>query len=338
MVEHQPNVLSIIATNFKEIAVFSPPTPHSTSATYERISTTQPALALRILSAAYLVDRLPYDFLLRADPDYEVDTILILPEGPPQDPNQCLPSAEALFATHRRNSDFDVATLIRDRRRASQFLRWHTQTQTRYRKLVARPGDVLSAATNETGHPCFTVEMRPVCPFDPSELPADTAQHIESVRRASPLSTAGLAEDLARSEAFTLKVLDIVSAGSQRGLCTVYRCEITEVDGKPATSPVLCLKLFDDRFLPLERPEELEARIDTQHAETDPRWFDGLVLAEGYAVNEAAAYDKLRFVQGSVIPWFYGVHQVRSALHSRNVELISRPSSRSRMERCCQGC
>ncbi|KAF5387197.1 hypothetical protein D9757_006846 [Collybiopsis confluens] len=34
-----------------------------------------------------------------------------------------------------------------------------------------------------------------------------------------------------------------------------------------------------------------------------------VVYAELYALNEARAYDELGSVQGSIIPWFYGIHQ-----------------------------
>ena len=306
--EHKPGVVSIIATDFKDIAVFSPPTHHSAAPTYERISSSQPAQALRIVSAAILASRLPYDFLIRPELDIEINTDLILPEGPPQDPGQPFMSDEAVFATHCTNSDFDVPTLVRDNKRAAQFFRWHAQVQTRYSKVVAHPDDVLSAATNKVGLFWATMElMHPICPFDVSEIPAETIEHIESVRRDSPLAATGIADDLARSKGFTLRILDVISGGSKRGICTVYSCQITSVDDKPVMSPPLCLKLFDDRFLPVGPLEEGE---DPQDEPGGLRWFDRLILAEGCAVSEATSYNKLQPVQGSIVPWFYGVHQV----------------------------
>jgi hypothetical protein len=72
------------------------------------------------------------------------------------------------------------------------------------------------------------------------------------------------------------------------------------------SSPSLCLKLFDDRFRSLRSPDE------DDEDELIPRWFDRVVIAEIYALNEAFAYDKLRPVQGSLVRWFYGMHQVNS--------------------------
>lgn len=242
----------------------------------------------------------------------EVNTVLILPEGPPQDPNQPLLPDEVLSATHRKNSDFDVATLIRDPKRTSQFFRWHAQVNAQYSKLVAHPNDVLSAETNEGGQASPTMAMRPICPFDVSEIPADTAEFVESTQRESPLAAAGIADKLSRSKSFTVNILDVIAEGSKRGICTVYRCQITTIDAEPVSSPPLCLKLFDDRFFPLEPPEE--GSNYAQGAEGGLRWFDRLILAEGWAVSEALNYDKLRPVQGSIVPWFYGVHQVGCAL------------------------
>jgi len=75
----------------------------------------------------------------------------------------------------------------------------------------------------------------------------------------------------------------------------------------------MCLKLFDDRFQLLEEPnleEESDAEVFGESDERLPRWFDRVVSAEWYALNEASAYEKLRPVQGSIVPWFYGTHQV----------------------------
>jgi hypothetical protein len=117
---------------------------------------------------------------------------------------------------------------------------------------------------------------------------------------------AGVAESFKRSKFFTLEIQGIVSEGSDRGICTVYRCRITSIDDVPVSISPLCLKLFDDRFQPLESPDE----DDELNDELLPQRFDTVVYAETYALNEEFAYDKLLPVQGSVIPWFYGTHQV----------------------------
>ncbi|KIM42277.1 hypothetical protein M413DRAFT_130315 [Hebeloma cylindrosporum] len=300
--QYNPGVSSIIVTNFQDIAIFSPPTQTRQEAIYRKILTTQPILALRVISAAYLLGVLPRGIYIHTPhPDFEIDPNLILPEGPPLDPNQPLPADEKIFATHHRHSDFDHVTLVRDRARALQFFRWKEQAQRRYSKVVAHANDTLTASTNEVGL-IFPPDVHPLYPFDASELPPDTTNHLISIQRESPLTRGGLDRLLEQSKSFTLKVQNIVDEGTPRTMCTVYRCQITSIDDTPVLSPSLCLKLFDDRFQDLPIPDEGD-ELDV------PRWFDARLIAEMYALNEAFAYEKLRPAQGSVVPWFYGAHQ-----------------------------
>lgn len=64
------------------------------------------------------------------------------------------------MATHHRNSDFDRATLVRDRAKALQFFRWHRNVRTTFQKLVAHPRDILNAKTHETGQ--IKLDLRPI--------------------------------------------------------------------------------------------------------------------------------------------------------------------------------
>jgi hypothetical protein len=310
---------TIIVTNLKDITIFFPPTEKHPEPTFERISTTRPSLAFRVLTTAYLLDALrPWPFIDVPPPDMEIDEDALL-RGPPQDPHKPPLSDEEVFATHHRHSDFDMATLVRDRTRALQFFRWHTHehVSNNISKLVAHPNDTLTAKTNEVGQ--FVPDTRPIYPFDASEIPSDTAAHLKATQRESPLVTAGVAESFKRSKFFTLEIQDVVSEGSERGICTVYRCRITSIDNVPVSISPLCLKLFDDRFQPMQSPDE-DDKLDD---ELLPRWFDTIVHAETYALNEAFAYDKLLPVQGSVIPWFYGIHQVICCVFTRKLHTYS---------------
>ncbi|KAF8874525.1 hypothetical protein CPB84DRAFT_1853586 [Gymnopilus junonius] len=299
--EYNSSVPSIIVSNFKDLAVFSPPSWNRLEPVFERVSTTQPPLALRVISTAYLLEALPVGIYIDLpSPDLEFDEDLILPQGPPQDPNQPLLADDQVFVTCCRHSDFDLATLVRDRARALQFFRWHKHVQQRYSRPVAHPNDRLTGVTNEVGQ--IFVDVRPIYPFDASEIPAETAAHLKAVQRESSLMTAGIEESFKQSQKFTLKIQSVLAEGTERSICTVYRCQITSIDDNVVSSPSLCLKLFDDRFQQLENPNE-DNDLDVA------RWFDRVVIAEMYALNEAFAYDKLRPAQGSVIPWFYGAHQ-----------------------------
>lgn len=279
--EHTPSA-TIIVTNFKDIALFFPPARNRPEPTFERISTTQPSLALRVLGTAYLLNVIgARRFINVPNPDIEIDEDVVLPQGPPQDPHQPLLPDEEVFITHRRHSDFDMATLVRDRARALQFFRWHEYVSKNFSKLVAHPNDTLTAKTNEVGQ--IVPDIRPLFPFDASEILPDTAAHLKATRRESPLVVAGVAESFKRSKSFTLNILDVVAEGSERGICTVYRCQITSIDNVPVSISPLCLKLFDDRFQPLQSPNEDDGELDDDLL---PRWFDPVVVAETYAPNE----------------------------------------------------
>ncbi|KAH6909819.1 hypothetical protein BKA70DRAFT_1472060 [Coprinopsis sp. MPI-PUGE-AT-0042] len=262
--EHTPTA-TIIATNFKEIAVFCPPEFSAREHTFEQISTAHPILALRVLSLAYLLQSDCGSLLIAApDPDIEIPRNVVLPQGPTQDPHQPLLADEKVFATHQRNSDFDRATLVRDRARALQFFRWHRHVRSSFSKLVANPDDVLTAKTHETGQ--IRLDFRPIYPFEASEVPSETKAHLQETRRESPLVTAGVAKFI-----------------SSTPVPQIIRRSISATGG----------------------PDEDDALVGGDL----PRWFDEVVCAEKEALNEAFAYDKLLPMRGSVVPWFYGIHQ-----------------------------
>ncbi|KAJ3825600.1 hypothetical protein F5878DRAFT_723879 [Lentinula raphanica] len=347
--EHSPKA-TVIITNFADIAIFLPSNYRRPEPTFERVSTTQPSLALRVLATAYLlVIDTRARLLYLPDPDWNPGQDVANLQGPPQDPTQLLPDAE-VFATHHCQSDFDMVTLVRDPARALQFFRWHEYVAKNVSKVVTHPHDTLTAKTNDVGQ--FHPGIHPVYPFDTSEVPPDTAAHLEAIQRKSPLVAAGVDTLLERSKTFTIEIQDVIDEGSEGGMCTVYRCQINTIDNIPVSTPSLCLKLFDDRFQNLQSPEDDESddddlsgdELDDVQANTvhvngvklqnfQPEgvelngiqlitvqfdsdqfensihtWLAPVVFAEKYALNEAFAYDKLRSVQGSVVPWFYGVH------------------------------
>jgi hypothetical protein len=151
-------------------------------------------------------------------------------------------------------------TLLRDRARALQFFRWKEQVQRRCLKVVAHANDTLTALTNEVGF--IVPDVHPLYPFDASEFPPDTANHLTSIQRESPLAKGSLDKYLEQSKSFTLKIQNILAEGSPRIMCTVYRCQITSIDDTPVLSPSLCLKLFDDRFQRLPSPDEEDDELD----------------------------------------------------------------------------
>ena len=51
-------------------------------------------------------------------------------------------------------------------------------------------------------------------------------------------------------------------------------------------------------------------------------WWMRYCTAEDHVCNEDAAYKRLKFVQGSLIPWFYGSHLVSYTASRRQLCLI----------------
>ena len=323
---HTPSVPFIIATDLREIVVFTPTQVGNLDAgTYERVKTTEFSLALRVITAAYLDRELPDRVFLNCpDVDNGVDIDLILPEGPQQDPSpRALPTDETVFSTCQRHSDFDIPTLVRDPERVLQFFRWYEHVQSHHSKIVAHSNDVLTAVTNEIGLRLVSFP-RPIFPLEMSDLPRETMSHLKEIQRQCPLMTAGIAGLLEKSKRFSLKIQDLIAEGTRHGFCTVYRCGITSIDDQPIMRcPPLCLKLFDDRFQRLSMPgtrptfglTDDDSQLSVPNKEDFTNFlhhlFYCMAFAEVSALTETLAYEKLQLVQGSIVPWFYGAHQVR---------------------------
>jgi len=322
----------MIITNLQEIVVFTPvQAGDSYAGNYERVKTTEFSLALRAITAAYLDDELPAGVFLNCpDVDNGVDTDLVFPEGPQQDPSpQALPTDQTVFATCHRHSDFDIPTLVRDPERMSQFFRWKEHVQSHHSKIVAHSNDILIGVTNENG---LRLEPfpRPLFPLELPDLPKETMSHLKEIQRESPLVTADIAGELEKSKKFLLKIQYIIAKGTRRGFCTVYRCEITSIDDQPIMScPPLCVKLFDDRFQSLSMSDtwpffdldnvdgQLQSSSIPDESDSDEfphHLFYRMSFAEVCALKESLAYKKLQQVQGSIVPWFYGTHQVSYVL------------------------
>ncbi|KAF9486112.1 hypothetical protein BDN70DRAFT_235946 [Pholiota conissans] len=300
--QYQPKTPSVIVSNLNELVVFFPPTWRAPEPRFERVSTTQHGLALQVLTTACLFRELHFTVLYLNYPDFDVVSDLNL-AGPPNDPHQELPSDEELLLTHRRNSDFDFVALIHDQARALQFIRWYDLIRKCFSKVVAHPGNTLSAVTNEAGMDIS--EFQSIYPYDASELPSDTAARLATIHRESPLAAAGVQDQFKQSKSFTVEIDDVIAEGSEYGICTVYRCHLTSIDGRLVLSPNLCLKLFDDRSQSFHIDDEDDLFLREDYI---AECLKGAVFGELLSANEVFAYDKLASVQGTIIPWFYGMH------------------------------
>jgi hypothetical protein len=250
---------------------------------------------LRIIIAAYLHIALPKDMYIHHP--LANDGFDLIPEGPPIDPCTPMQVDGEVFASHRRHSDFDFHTITRDPARGLQFFRWKENIKKNFSPIFASPGDALLGLTNG-----FIRHNQGLSPYYPVEkLPLETVDHIQSVQRSCPMWP--LLDSLWSSNTFTLRLLEDMTPSRGGGLCRTYKCDIRSIGGKMEDgSPVLCLKLFDDRFFPMETPSEEVIK--------EGLWWARYRTAEHHVRNEDATYKKLQLAQGSLIPWFYGSHLV----------------------------
>ena len=86
---------------------------------------------------------------------------------------------QIILATCYRHSDFEIPTLVRDPRRALQFLRWCKHVQSRHSKIVAHSNDI-NAVTNEIGPRCVPFPC-PLFPLELSELPKEMMCHLKEI-------------------------------------------------------------------------------------------------------------------------------------------------------------
>ncbi|KAK7688658.1 hypothetical protein QCA50_008196 [Cerrena zonata] len=194
-----------------------------------------------------------------------------------------------IFAQYCRHSDFDYPLIYQSEEHGNQFLRWKEHMLTVVKSHFARSGDVLLGMTNRFA------QLNPLLrPYYPAVLPPkSTMETFEKDRRSDPLCQFSLR--LSRSSSFTIRILRELTESpdpAQTRPCRTYVCQLLSTDNRslPHYAPLLCLKLFDDRFYPLVY------------------YSQSWCTAEDLVRREIAVYTKLDFMQGSLIPYFYGAH------------------------------
>jgi hypothetical protein len=306
----------ILCSDLDTVIIFHPPSsPTSSDVVYERSKLQGDLVRLRIIIASYLYVALPKDMFTHCQAAR--DPFDLKPEGPPIDPCTPMQTDEQAFSTHHRHSDFDFRTLTLDRDRALQFFRWKEHIAKNISPIFVSPGDVVYGVTGgyARSYPvlssCYPVE----------NVPFETVEHIQSIQRSCPMGH--MLKPFLSSETFTLRLLDDITPTAGGGLCRTYKCRIHSIgDEMQGASPLLCLKMFDDRFFPMETPgkELIEAGVQW--------WWTRYRTAEYHVRNEDAAYKKLEFIQGSLIPYFYGSHSV-SCSDPKHIVVLNTSTVRS---------
>lgn len=238
------------------------------------------------------------------------------PCGAPIDPEKEINQEYALSKT--RISDFDLYTIFHDPECGRQFLKWKHLASTGPFPDFS-PGSLIAGVTN-----AFSERFPPISPcLRIGQLASDTANFIQSITRPDLMSP-GLDAFLS-SNTFELELLQDLAPGRSPSLCTVHKCRIASMDGSPHTYdlPDLCVKLFDDRFHSMDDPDEeeldnddnaLDDRFDLMEDSDVARLIARCIVAENALRREESAYNALEFMQGALIPRYYGSHLVRNFL------------------------
>jgi hypothetical protein len=211
-----------------------------------------------------------------------------LPRGPPMDHMlSCAPSCMA---------DFDLYTVERDKRAWKKFEAWKTRAAVQALAHPTAPGHQLLACTRS-----FSDSNRlwrspwPVVPPSADDLDTFTSHarpvH-ETLHRACHTAGAQL----------TFTVTTVVKAGADVYSQVFFGLASCNVAGHTTTPVRLCLKLYDERLF--QAPAH---RVNPWNSELRPSSWN---VAEDLARREEAAYDRLRELQGSLLPHSYGFHYV----------------------------
>ncbi|KZT28358.1 hypothetical protein NEOLEDRAFT_1129754 [Neolentinus lepideus HHB14362 ss-1] len=262
--------------------------------------------ALRIIIAAYVLQSIsrsenPYIEVPAMCGHIEHTTF----EGPSLDTSKVsiLPDEE-ICRTRHRHVDFDFVALTKDYRQTQQFFHWKAWIRDNVSPRIAGPGDIVIGETE--GFARRHGQLVPL--YNVEELSEEIKHHIRSVKRPYPRVF------LSSSRSFSLQLLEELTPKRTSGcMCRTYTCKVVAVDDSSVdeSSPVLCVKLFDDRFHKMDTDVDVDSHDDqnTPPPEELPWWLIQYQNAEDGIRCEDMAYKQLRFLQGALVPWYLGSHK-----------------------------
>lgn len=249
--------------------------------------------SLRYLLTSRIMTTLPrWHFDLRFDESYAE------PSGAPTNPQLPMPSDETICATRRRHADFDRYSLYQNPSAKLQFLRWKETMRAREKRRM----EGMSLAAQSWAFFRCRVPFKPRYALE--RLPEETNAHIASMRRAIYPEFNAL---LKQSSDFTIVIGEELTTSHGAGYVRTFSCKITEVDGRSlavSAPSKLCVKLYDDSF---------GDDVLSQSHGYNPAMRLQLFYTENELIqNEEDIYKRLRHAWGSVVPFYYGSHLVRS--------------------------
>jgi hypothetical protein len=209
-------------------------------------------------------------------------------------------SARDTSQAERCFRDFDLFTMQRNPIEYNRFYEWKRSLQSTTALLDT--GAVLDVKCNIMPHDgryeaCSIVPWRSPYPnHKPPHETLDTVMRIERPRHTD-------IDTLLDANSTTKFMITQVIRTSHNGFSQVF---LGHLGG---SSRQICLKLFDERLFPM--PQHPVYREDTVFRQSPERRLLDLNFADDMMRREEAVYnDRLRHLQGSMIPHCYGFHMV----------------------------
>lgn len=297
----------VIVTDMHDTIMFHPPA-HDNTVAYEDLTVKNNLTAIRIFIAAYLLDSLlEFDYIVPPLDSVEIASRALDPLRLSKDyiSPTLIPDSD-LISTFKRQSDFNVNAMLQSEEIARRFFRWKELVQEFPRPDIG-PGQIILVTANKVDHWLDSIKtLRPLYRFEPGELPQSTRDFLISAKRPIDDTAKAITQD--DEHRFRIEILEILTPESGSEICTTYKCRLISVDDEDSlgSSSLLVVKLFDDRWLPMDQMEDME----NNKSPFSNLWFSDLNTAEEQVLNEHLAYQTLEYVQGSLIPHYYGGHLV----------------------------
>lgn len=201
----------------------------------------------------------------------------------------------------KRFRDFDYFALQRDKNLWHRFCEWKTKASRAAKVLQVGLMLRVECGGFNRYHPVIR------SPFPNQPVPQDT---LAIVARAKRDRVTALDTLLVPNTKHSFNITRVIRAGPKM---------FSQVFVGTLNGHELCLKLFDERFFPTPQPNEFHVRDEDgdEDSDDDPAFrLWSLNFADDMMRREEGVYlDRLKYMQGSLIPHCYGFHYVCVRIH-----------------------
>ncbi|EPQ50414.1 hypothetical protein GLOTRDRAFT_133968 [Gloeophyllum trabeum ATCC 11539] len=199
----------------------------------------------------------------------------------------------------RTFSEFDIYTLQRCPGAWAGFVEWKQAVEAQARSSPLKAGDILKVNWDAIEKQYTLWRAEPDAYYH--DIPEESARIALRYMRPKDRSLQAWAAK-AKPEELWFEIEEVRSAGS-RQFSQIFFGRLC------GRGPLLCLKLFDERYFPFpDDPDDDEApTVDFENTHASQLLMN-LHFAVDMIRREESVYDRLRDFQGSFIPHCYGFH------------------------------